>query len=124
MLRMLLVSLALVDLVGGVVTVVWPGLWQEILHPLAVGTTFYHLQRTGAVWLARSALTFWAVGSRDPRSRLIVASLWAVEIPAELLMVVRLQGAGPIAEAYHLVRAVAVVPVCLVLRRAACGMRR
>ena len=103
-LRAALCLLAVLDAAAGGLLVCWPGAWQEVLHPEAIGSTFYPLQYTGAVWLARAALTVW-VAARRPDARALVGAAWAVEVPAELLMAARTVGAGSWAVPFHLGRA-------------------
>ncbi len=93
--RTILVSLAVFDVLVGGLLLLWPGFWQEVLHPYAMGTNFYPLQRLGVVWLGRAAATFVAARRADPLWLAAVAGLWAVEVPADLLVGWRTAGTGP-----------------------------
>ncbi len=104
--------LALVDLMAGAFLVGWPGAWQEALHPEVPGGIFYPLQFTGAVWMARGALTIW-VAARRPAARALVGAAWGIEAPAELLLAARTLGAGPWALPFHLGRATLAAAVAL-----------
>ncbi len=92
---MALVTLAVLDMLAGGLLILWPGFWQEVLHPLAMGTTFYPLQRLGAVWLTRAAVTAVAAHNGRPLWLVAVAGAWIVEVPADLLVGWRTAGTGP-----------------------------
>lgn len=98
-------GLAGIDLVGGLLLLLWPGAWQEWLHPGAIGTTFYPLQAQGATWLARGGLTAWFAWRRSCAGASAVGFAWAVEGPSELLLAWRVGDAGPYALGAHLSRA-------------------
>ena len=118
MTRGLLILLAATDLAGGLLLVSWPGVAQELLHPHAIGTTFYPLQRIGAVWLARAALGI-AAAIRPSRGRChAVAAGWSLDVLADLLMVVRTAGAGPYAIPFHIAHAVIAAAATAWLMRA------
>ncbi len=104
--RWLLLCLAGLDLLAGTLLLLWPGYWQEVLHPLAMGTTFYPLQRTGVVWLARALVSVAAARGGSPRLTAAVAMLWAVEVPGDLLVGWRTAGTGPYAAWFWAGRAV------------------
>lgn len=101
-LALTLIALAVIDLVVGAWLLVWPGAWQELVHPLAMGTVFYPLQRQGVVGLGRAALE--ALTARRPTATRLamVTALWAVEVPAALLVAWRTADTGPLAAAVHL----------------------
>lgn len=119
-LALTLAALAALDAVVGGWLLVWPGAWQELVHPLAMGTVFYPVQRQGVVWLARAAVEVHA--ARRPTSGRLwaVAALWAVEVPAALLVAWRTADTGALAAAVHLgVAAVALVASATLARAAA-----
>lgn len=117
--RTVLVSLAVFDVLAGGLLLLWPGFWQEALHPLAMGTTFYPLQRLGVVWLARAAVTGVAARRADPLWLAAVAGLWAVEVPADLLVGWRTAGTGPATVWFYAGRAVLATAASGFLWRAA-----
>lgn len=89
-----LYALALLDLLGGAMLLGWPGAWQELAHPLAMGTVFYPVQRHGAMWFGRAGLALWA--ARGPaRRRAALAGAWALEVPGAALLAWRTVGTGP-----------------------------
>lgn len=97
-----LIALAAIDLVVGGWLLVWPGAWQELVHPLAMGTVFYPLQRQGAIWLGRAALEALTARRPTPTRLAMLATLWALEVPAALLVAWRTADTGPWAAAAHL----------------------
>ena len=103
--RWVLVTLVVLDVGAGTLLLLWPGLWQEVLHPLAMGSTFYPLQRVGAVWLMRALVTLYAVRRPGARWLAAVAWLWAVEVPGDLLLSWRTAGTGPLAAWFYAGRA-------------------
>ncbi len=93
-LRYGLLALGAIDLLLGTLLLVWPGVWQEGVHPWAMGTVFYPIQRLGAAWLGRALLT--VVALRSGRSWLFVlAGAWALDIPGDLLLAWRVADTGP-----------------------------
>ncbi len=116
---MVLVSLAVLDILAGGLLLLWPGFWQEVLHPLALGTTFYPLQRLGVVWLTRAVATVIAARGGHPLWLAAVAGAWAVEVPADLLVGWRTAGTGPIAVWFYAGRAVFAAAVARKLWRVA-----
>lgn len=124
----LLVALAVVDVFGGVLLVVWPGVWQELLHPLAMGTVFYPVQRQGALWLGRAVVEVAAARRPQPARLWAVAALWAVEVPAALLVAWRTAHTGAAAAPVHVALALVGLGVAVILwraaREAAAGDRR
>lgn len=123
-----LAALAVVDLLGGTLLVVWPGVWQELLHPLAMGTVFYPVQRQGALWLARAVVEVAAARRPRPERLRVVAALWAVEVPAALFVAWRTAHTGAAAAPVHVILALVGAGVALILWRsagkAAAGDRR
>ncbi len=111
-----LLALATLDLVGGCVLLVWPGLWQELWHPRAMGTVFYPLQFTGSVWLCRGLLAL--VALRRPRWRLALAGMWGAEVPGMLLLAWRTASTGPWTLWFYVGRALISVGAALALWRA------
>jgi len=93
--------LALFDVVAGLMLVVWPGVWQEMVHPLAMGTVFYPVQRHGALWLGRAGLTLLAARRPDPMRLSAVAAAWWLDVPGALLLAWRTAHTGPWAGAIH-----------------------
>ena len=87
--RFLLATVGVFDAILGVCLLLWPGLWQEWAHPLAMGTVFYHLQRIGALWALRSIVELYAAfsGRRDLVRPL--ALWWFAEIVGDLLILFR-----------------------------------
>lgn len=111
--------LAAIDLLLGALLVLAPGLWQEALHPAAMGTTAYPLQRTGALWLTRGAVTAWAVAGRRPQWAAGVALCWGLEAPGDLLLAWRVSDTGPWTGPAYLGRALLALAVAFKLGRAA-----
>ncbi len=95
-LRYGLLALVVVDLFLGTALLVWPGVWQEGVHPWAMGTVFYPIQRLGAAWIGRAVLA--ACALRGGRSWLIaLAGAWSLDIPGDLLLAWRTFDTGPLA---------------------------
>jgi len=89
-----LLALVIVDLFLGTALLVWPGYWQEGVHPWAMGTVFYPIQRLGAAWIGRALLGILAI--RGGRSWLIaLAGAWSLDIPGDLLLAWRVADTGP-----------------------------
>lgn len=106
--RIGLLALALVDLMGGLLLTVWPGVWQEWVHPLAMGTVFYPVQRHGALMIGRAGLTAWAARRPDATRLTMVSACWLLEVPGAMLLGWRTAGTGPMAAmVYGLIGAVA-----------------
>lgn len=124
----ILATLAALDLVGAVLLVVWPGVWQELLHPLAMGTVFYPVQRQGALWLGRAVAEVHAARRRTPVRLAVVGALWAVEVPAALLLAWNTAHTGPAAAPVYTALAVIGCAVSIGMWRAsataAAGDRR
>jgi hypothetical protein len=95
-------ALAALDLLSGCLLLVWPGAWQELVHPGAVGTTFYALQQAGMVWIARGLVTAWAARRRSAKLVFGVGLAWGLAVPGELLLAWRVGDTGPYALGVHL----------------------
>lgn len=105
--RIGLLALAVGDLLGGLLLTVWPGVWQEWVHPLAMGTVFYPVQRHGALMLGRAGLTVWAARRPDRVRMTAVAVAWGLEVPGALLLAWRTAGTGPAEVVYGAIALVA-----------------
>lgn len=116
---MALLSLVALDVVAGGLLLFWPGVWQELLHPAAMGTTFYPLQRLGAAWVARGCLTGVAAARGSALLVAAVAGAWMVEVPADLLVGWRTAGTGPWTGWFYAGRAVLAAAVAVGLWRVA-----
>lgn len=114
-----LVALAAVDIITGTVLVVWPGLWQEIAHPLAMGTVFYPVQRYGALALGRAALAGWAARRPTPTRLAALSGAWLLEVPGALLLAWRTAHTGPFAALLYGGLAIGGLVVGIALWRAA-----
>ncbi len=90
-----LYALAALDLLAGAWVLGWPGAWQEVMHPLAMGTVFYPIQRQGALWFGRAGLALWAAARRSPGALQALAGAWMIEVPAAALIAWRTAGLGP-----------------------------
>ncbi len=89
-----LLTLVLFDLFLGITLLVWPGVWQEGVHPWAMGSVFYPIQRLGAAWMGRALLAVLAL--RGGRPWLIaLAGAWSLDIPGDLLLAWRVSDTGP-----------------------------
>ncbi|MCA9539092.1 MAG: hypothetical protein KC620_09395 [Myxococcales bacterium] len=117
-----LCALAALDVLLGVALICWPGAWQEVVHPLAVGTTFYAVQRQGALWLARGLAAAFLVRRSGPLGLAALALAWAVEVPADALLAWRTGDTGPLAAAVYASHALLAIGVASALRRAALGL--
>lgn len=117
------------DLLIGALWLLWPGLWQELVHPWAMGSTFDALQARGVARLSRAALWGWVWHRRARAQRQVAGALaspaqgpaveilrigqlglllvgaWVTEILPELLSSWQMGGAGPVAWIVHLVMA-------------------
>lgn len=89
-----LYALAVIDLFAGAWLLGWPGAWQEVMHPLAMGTVFYPIQRQGAAWFGRAGLALWAARRPGPLPLALLAGAWAIEVPAAALVAWRTGGIG------------------------------
>lgn len=93
--RRALYALALLDLLGGGFLLGWPGAWQELAHPAAMGTVFYTVQRQGATWLGRAGLALWLTRRPGPIGWAALGGAWAIEVPGAALVAWRTAGTGP-----------------------------
>lgn len=114
-LQALLVS-APPDLVLGSVLLFWPGVWQELVHPDAIGTVFYPFQQVGVGLLVRVALAVLAWRRGGPWLTALAAA-WFIEVPGELFAIWRVGDAGPWADWVHAGRALLTAGIGLWLWR-------
>ncbi len=110
-------ALGVIDVLLGATLIGWPGIWQELLHPAAMGTVFYPVQRTGTLWLARGLFAGWAAWSRRPWAARAVAVAWALDVPGDLLLAWRVGDTGPWTGPAYLGRAAFAVAVAIGLGR-------
>jgi hypothetical protein len=102
--RAVAIAVAVADLVVGAFALFWPGAWQELLHPEAMGTTFYHLQRAGTVWLVRSGVAIAVAVRPGPGAAVVLAGLLSVEGPADLLLAWQAADTGALAAPLYALR--------------------
>lgn len=119
--RALLAVGALCDLGLGLWWLLVPGLWQELVHPWALGEAFWWLHAAGALRLARFGLgvVVWrrvawlAYASATPAAGAVavlrpgalgaaaLAGSWGLECPGALLLAWQVGDAGPMARIVH-----------------------
>lgn len=99
--QMVTLGLVLIDGLLGTLLVVWPGAFQEWVHPDAIGTVFYPLQSTGAIYLARALLGVMIISRRPVWGRTALGAAWLVDGPAGLLLAWRTATTGPLALWVH-----------------------
>jgi hypothetical protein len=99
----------------GVFVLLWPGAWQEALHPLAMGSVFYPLQAMAAGWILRGGLTIAA--ARRPNRW--VAGAWLIEVPMSAIFLIRAGLLGPWAALAHGARLVMAISALVLLGRPA-----
>lgn len=98
----------------GVFVLLWPGAWQEAIHPLAMGTVFYPLQALAAGWILRGGLTLAAIR----RWNRWVEGVWLIEVPISAIFLIRAGGLGPWAAAAHGIRLIMAISALVLLGRA------
>lgn len=96
----------------GVLVLIVPGVWQEAIHPRAMGTVFYPLQAMAAGWILRGILTVWA----PRRLHGIIGGTWLLEVPVSVTFWVRAGLLGPWAAPVHALRLAMAVTVLALLR--------
>ena len=104
-----------VECLLGVFVLLWPGAWQEAVHPAAMGTVFYPLQAMAAGWILRGGLTLCA----PQRLRSIITGAWLLEIPVSVTFWVRAGLLGPWAAVVHALRLAVAASALALLRRGA-----
>ena len=78
----------------GTFLLLWPGVWQEWVHPLAMGTTFYHLQRIGALWCLRGGIELWSGVRGETRLASLLSIWWVGEFFGDTLLAWRTADTG------------------------------
>jgi hypothetical protein len=94
-LRIAVALFALSDLAAGLVLLWLPGLVEELLHPLAMATTFRLHQWLGVVALGRGVVGAYAALRGDVRRLGSLALLWALPVPADALLAWNTADTGP-----------------------------
>ncbi len=94
-LRIAVALFALSDLAAGLVLLWLPGLVEELLHPLAMATTFRLHQWLGIVALGRGVVGAYAAARGDRRHLGSLALLWALPVPADALLAWSTADTGP-----------------------------
>jgi hypothetical protein len=100
-LRYGLLALAVVDLSLGTFLLFWPGAWQELVHPWAMGTVFYPVQRLGAAWLGRALIACFAAG-RGGVWITVLAGAWSLDLPGDILLAWSVADTGPLVAGVYL----------------------
>lgn len=90
-------GLGAVECLLGVFVLIWPGAWQEAVHPRAMGTVFYPLQAMAAGWILRGAVTL-----LDARG--LARGAWLLELPVSAVFLIRAGLLGPWAAVIHIGR--------------------
>ena len=93
--RAAMLLLALVDGGLGLLLLVWPGAWIEVVQPRAPIVPFEIFQYLGVFWTMRALLVGLLALGRRPDWAVGAAIAWALPIPGDLLLAWRCSADGP-----------------------------